>query len=268
VADHDPIPVSPRHEVRLASEYAALVSCAPATDYVVRTIARQEANGMPLMTAEIVIAGRETRERYALAATYPLHFRKTYFPGRLHGDPGDEYARQAEAHELVDVPPPIGHTAREFRACLVPGSPYSRLSPFDPSAEESNVRKARELSLAVGAGLWRLIEHGMDLLDRLHAGGLSHGDTELHNFIVCPSPLEMVPIDFEGARRRDSMSDDGWTARCTADLDPLLREAIFLEAGLGPQRGALSERARDRMDALFSDPGRLRSEIGRQLSLR
>ena len=35
----------------------------------------------------IVIAGQETRSEFPLAATYPLHFRKTYFPGRLHGDP-------------------------------------------------------------------------------------------------------------------------------------------------------------------------------------
>jgi hypothetical protein len=120
----------------------------------------------------------------------------------------------------------------------------------------------------VAAGLWRLIEQAMSVLDRMHAGGLSHGDTELHNFIVCPSPLEILPIDFEGARRRETMTDDEWSARCTADRDPLLREAIFLEASLGPQRGALSERAQDRMDALFSDPGRLRNEIGRQLTLQ
>ena len=26
------------------------------------------------------------REQHALAVTYPLHFRKTYFAARLHGD--------------------------------------------------------------------------------------------------------------------------------------------------------------------------------------
>ena len=63
----------------------------PRQDFVVRTWARREANGLPLMAAELVIAGAETRQAHPGAETYPLHFRKTYFPARLHGDPQVEF---------------------------------------------------------------------------------------------------------------------------------------------------------------------------------
>src|ERR1700753_227040 len=116
--------VSPRHSVRLAREYGDLIAKAPKHDYVVRTIVRREANGMPLMSAEIVIAGTATRKAHPLAGEYPLHFRKTYSPARLHGDPQKEYEHQARASEIIGVPPPIGYGNDVFRSCLVPGRPY------------------------------------------------------------------------------------------------------------------------------------------------
>ena len=85
------VAVSPQHSVRLAPEFVGLIERPQRSDYVVRTIARREANGLPLMSAEIVIAGRETRETHPLAITYPLHFRKTYFAARLHGDTAKEF---------------------------------------------------------------------------------------------------------------------------------------------------------------------------------
>ncbi|MFO7181116.1 MAG: hypothetical protein DIU78_020620 [Pseudomonadota bacterium] len=257
------VPVSPRHSVRLAQEYVHLLERPPSRDYIVRTITRREANGLPLMAAEIVIAGRETRDRFPLAAKYPLHFRKTYYPGRLHGDPREEYERQAEASSLLGAPPPIGFTEDTFRSCLVPGIPYSRLSPFDDAGEEQNLRKARELSLAVAAGLFRLLEQGFERLTALHRGGIVHGDTQLHNFIVCPSPLEMVIIDYEGAARKEALSDAVWRTRCAEDFAPLLRESVFLQCRLGPQPGVLADTAWDRLDATFEDPERFRAEIER-----
>src|SRR6476659_6668455 len=105
------IRVSPRHTVRLAREYVGLVERPPQKDFVVRTITRREANGLPLMSAEIVIASRETRERHPLAATYPLHFRKTYSAARLHGDPETEFECQTVASQHIPVPPPIGFSS-------------------------------------------------------------------------------------------------------------------------------------------------------------
>ena len=259
--------VSPRHSVRLAREYVTIVEKAQRRDFVVRTITKREALGVPLMTAEIVIAGEETRAEFPLAREYPLHFRKTYFPGRLHGDPKDEFDRQARASELIGVPPPIGHAPTVFRTCLLPGQPYSTLSPFQSEPEEANIPKARKLKLAEAAGLWLLTERALADLERLHAGGLSHGDTELHNFIVCAAPLEILPIDFEGATERGAMSDADWAARVHKDLDPLLRHAVLLELGLGAQSGRLGELAHARLDKLFKDPKRFLREIERRSDL-
>lgn len=261
------IAVSPRHHIRLAREYVIIVDKPQRRDFVVRTITRREANGLPLMSAEIVIAGEETRRDFPLAAKYPLHFRKTYFPGRLHGDPKDEFDRQTDASRLIEVPPPIGYTADTFRACLVPGTPFGALSPSQGAQEDADLRKAKRLSLEAAAGLWWLAEQALDRLTRLHEGGLVHGDTDLRNFVVCPSPLEIVPIDFESASLRGSLSDEEWQERVNKDLDPLLRHAVLVECCLGAQQGKLAELAWKRIDALFKDPDRFRREIEQRADL-
>jgi len=71
------ISVSPRHHVLLAQEYVALVERPPKRDFVVRTLMRRQVNDLLLMTAELVIAGEETRRLHPLAVEYPLHFKKT-----------------------------------------------------------------------------------------------------------------------------------------------------------------------------------------------
>jgi hypothetical protein len=256
------VAVSPRHSVRISQDYAVMVQRAPGRDLVVRTIARREANGLPLMSADIVIAGYETREKFPAARTYPLHFRKTYYPGRLHGDPRDEFERQREAAALIGLPEPIGYTYDTFRTCLLPGSPYARLSPFGVEPEESNLALAHALPLASAAGLWRMLESAFAQLQTLHAAGLAHGDAELHNFIVCPSPLEIVMIDFEAAVRRDAVSEEVWEATCRKDLVPVLREAVFLQCALGPQPGALAQVALERIAQTLKHPDRFRRELG------
>lgn len=267
-AEAEHVAVSPRHSVRLDPEYAAWVKRAPRQDFVVRTITRREANGLPLMSADIVIAGEETRSSLPLAARYPLHFRKTYFPGRLHGDPKTEFERQSEASEILGLPPPIGHTPTVFRSCLLPGTPYNRLSPFGNEPVESNVPVARKLHLATAAGLWLLLGQVFSNLETLHAAGLAHGDMELHNLIVCPAPLEALLIDFEAAVRRDDLSEESWARQCSADFEPLLREAVFLQCALGRQPGLLAERAIERIAQIFKDPERFRQEIGDQTTPR
>lgn len=261
------VPVSPRHSVRLAPELGVLIDRPQAHDYVLRTIARREANGLPLMAAEIVIAGRETRERHPLADRYPLHFRKTYFAGRLHGDPADEYRNQAAAAELIPVAAPIGHTSSEFRACLVPGRPYSRVSPLGADPPESNLSVAKGLELAQAAGLWRLCEEALGFLDRLHDAGFAHGDAELHNLIVSPSPLTVVLIDFEASLRRDSLEADAWERRVALDRAPLLREACLLSAALGRQEGRLAVLAAGALPTLFRDGSRVAAAIDERSDL-
>jgi hypothetical protein len=244
----------------LAEEYCHLIDRIPDRDYVVRTLAHRQSGDLPLMSADLVIAGKEARRLHPLAESYPLHFRKTYYPGRLHGDPEVEFSNQQRASELINVPPPIGHWPRGFRACFYPGRPYSRLSPFGVEPEEANIGIARELDLVSGIGLWKLLEEAFAQVEALHAGGLAHGDLELHNFIVCPAPLEILIIDFENAVLRGA-DEATWTTRCQADLNNILREAVFLQCALGRQEGPLAEAARRQLDSLFKAPDRFRREI-------
>jgi hypothetical protein len=266
--DDDPlIRLSPRHYVRLAPEVVAVIDRPQRADFVVRTIRRKEANGLPLMTGEIVVAGAETRARFPLAETYPMHFRKTYFPGRLHGDPGIEFARHQEASEIIDIPPPIGCDERSFRACLLPGRPLDVLSPFHGDPEDIRLRQARELPLDAAAGQWGLTLSAYEKMQRLHERGLVHGDAVLQNFIVCSSPLEILPIDFEASRRREDLADPEWQRSVQSDLDPLLMHAVFLLCTLGVQPGALAEAALSRMGRLLRSPERFRREIERRSEL-
>ena len=258
------IAVSPRHTVLLAIELFPLIEKAPRQDFVVRTRARREANGLPLMTAELIIAGEETRRAHAAARTYPFHFRKTYFPGRLHGDPRVEYEQHLLASQLCGTPPPIGYGPNVFRSCLIPGQSYARLTPFGGEPPENNIAKAQKLPLATAAGLWRLAEEMLAQHLMLQNGGLAHGDAELHNFIVCPAPLEPILIDFEAAVRRDVIGEAAWSLRCKLDLDPLLREAISLQCALGRQPSRLGQLSLDNAAELFRSADRFERAIETQ----
>ncbi len=255
------VAVSPQHSVFLASELCALVERAPRQDFVVRTLTKRMAGSMPLMAAELVIAGVETREKYPLAGTYPLHFRKTYYPGRMHGDPKAEFECQAEAAELLGLPPPIGHSPSSFRSCLLPGEPYSRNSPFLGTQEEQNLWKARELPLPNAAGLWQFVSSAVEQLLKLQEAGISHGDAELHNFIVCGSPLAVFPIDFEAAARKSEVAPEEWDKRLTLDLVPLLREAAYLQCALGRQQSRTAELVFERLAELVKEPDRFLEAI-------
>jgi hypothetical protein len=250
----------------LAAEYCHLIDRIPDRDYVVRTLVHRESGGLQFMSAELVIAGKEARRLHPLAEDYPLHFRKTYYPGRLHGDPRVEFENQQRASELIDVPPPIGHWPRGFRACFYPGTPYSRLSPFGVEPEDANIGLARELDLAHAAGLWRLLEEAFVKLRTLHQGGLVHGDLELHNLIVCPSPLDVMIIDFENALLRND-NDELWELKRVGDLENVLREAVFLQCRLGRQSGTLAETAAASMAELFKAPDRFDRQIAFQAEM-
>jgi len=162
---------------------------------------------------------------------------------------------------------PIGSTNDTFRACMVPGTPFSALLPFKTEPEDRNVRHARELPLSAAAGLWKLAELAHAALASLHEGGFAHGDAELHNFVVSPSPLEIMLVDFEAAVLRSTMSDDAWHKRCQEDLDPLLRLGVLLQCSLGRQPGPFGDAARARIEGLFRDPRKFQREIERQSEL-
>jgi hypothetical protein len=244
--------VSPQHTVTVDEDYAALIKRAPQQDLVVRTLAKRTAGDVPLMSGELVIASWATREKYPLAAQYPLHFRKTYYPGRLRGDTSVEFERHTRASQIIGVPPPIGYAGGTFRSCLLPGKPFDQLVvPFGSEPEDSNIRHADALSLTQAAGLWFLAERIFGALTTLQAAGLTHGDAELHNFIVVSAPLDALPIDFDMALVRGEVSDEAFEARCAQDLEPILRIAVYLQCALGAQPSPLGELSQKRMSTLF-----------------
>lgn len=251
------IAVTPQHSVRIAAEYLPLLDRPPNRDFVVHAIEHRHANGLPLMSAEIVIAGSQTRAQFPLAGTYPLHFRKTYFPARLHGDPQLEYQHALRASMIASLPPPIGASHNQIRCCFIPGRPYARLSPFSVDSEEANLRNIRDLAMPTAVGLWHMLERAFQLMTTLHAGGLSHGDAQLQNYIVSPSPLSVQLIDFEASALREQVDEEAWAKRCANDFLPLLHEAALLQATLGRQQGALADEAVQAAPRLFKDTARV-----------
>ncbi|MDB4989152.1 MAG: hypothetical protein JWN04_4330 [Myxococcaceae bacterium] len=261
------VKVSPRHVVTVDEDYLALIARAPRQDFVVRTLAKRMAGDMPLMSGELVIAGQATREEFPLAAAYPLHFRKTYYAGQLRGDPKGEFERHTRASELIGIPPPIGFAGGTFRSCLVPGRPFHQLSALGSEPEESNIKLADKLSLAAASGLWLLAEQIYSTLTTLQQHGMTHGDAELHNFIVCSAPLEVIPIDFDMAVLRAGLSEEAWLEHCTRDLEPLLKIAVYLQCALGAQAGLLGELALSRIDAVVQRPAAFTRAIQDRLGL-
>jgi hypothetical protein len=163
-----------------------------------------------------------------------------------------EFARHTRASEIIGIPPPIGCAGGTFRSCLLPGRPLDQLlAPFGSEPEDSNIQHADKLTLAGAAGLWLLCERLMTVHMTLQQAGLAHGDAELQNFIVCPAPLDVLPIDFDMAVLKEAASDEEWRARSSADLEPLLKIAVFLQCALGAQPGALGELSRQKLDTLF-----------------
>ncbi len=246
------VQVTPRHRIALGEDYERMLDKPPREDFVVRTLARRKAGEMTLMMGELVIAGEGTRNLFDRAAKYPVHFRKTYYPGKLHGDPRIEFERHELASTLIPVPAPIGSTPNTFRSCFLPGTPLDRLSGLGTEPDESNIRTAQELSLAAAAGLWTLTETALAHLTTLQTAGLTHGDTHLHNWVVCPSPLELLPIDFEVASLKEQLPPEEWERRCDADRSHLLKFAIYLMCGLGRQRGPLADASMSAIDRLVS----------------
>ena len=228
-----------------------------------RTCARREANGMPLMTAELIIAGEETRKNHAVAA--PIRCTSERRTSRA----GCTASRRSSSSSTCS--PRSCRTRRRrsgtrtrFRSCLIPGQSYARLTPFGGDPPENNIAKAQKLPLAAAAGLWRLAEEIFAQLLVLHEGGMSHGDAELHNSIVCPAPLEPILIDFEAAdarrrwRARPGRSAAGWTCcRCCARRSTSSARSAASRAPSASARGICSASSSGRRSA-FTAPSRRR----------
>jgi hypothetical protein len=251
--------VTPLHAIELQEALAPLIVHPPEHDFVMRRLSEKLANGEPLIQGELVIAGKDTVDRYPLAREYPVHFRKTYYPTCFHQDPGEELRRHQRAAEILPIPPPIGCTRTSFRSCFLPGHSLDKLAPFELEPPDANLRVAEEMPVAARIGLWRLFEVLHDQLTTLHRAGLAHGDLVLQNVIVSTSPIGVYPIDFERAvERAETASDEQWREHCEQDLLELRKAAGYLLCVLGPQPGELAAGIAARLEEIFPSAPRIR----------
>ncbi len=244
------VQLTPTHQVDLSPEFSEFVQEAPRQDITIRSLARKIANGQPLMQADLVIAGEQARTAFPLARTYPVHFRKTYFPSAFHPHPELEYAKLQRASEILQLPPPIGYSATEFRSCFIPGQAFSKLTPFGVQPPLANVKIAREVQPVALIGLWKLLELLYDQVERLDQAGMWLGDLVLQSVVVPHAPVGVVLIDFEQAQFQDGLSQEDWETRCWQDTEELLRHALFVQCGLGYQVGTLADASHTALEKL------------------
>ena len=95
--------------------------------------------------------------------------------------------------------------------------------------------------------MWWLCRQTFDKLVRLHEEGLVHGDMELHNIAVAPSPAGAVLIDFELAKWKKDLTAGDWDKAVKSDFNELLKEAVYLQCALGRQPGPLADLAMARI---------------------
>jgi hypothetical protein len=247
------VPVSPLHSIELAEGLRHLLERPKEKDFPLYTIARKTApDGRELIHSELVIAGKRTRSAFPLADAYPVHFLKSYHPWSFHGDPAIEFANSQMAAEILNMPGPIGYEKNSFRTCFLPGKPLSKLSPFTnvepPHRCLAIAQQANSLELI---GLWHLVESVFSQVERLHAERFCHGDLELHNVVICNSPVQTFMIDFESSQMSFAGPEKSWNERRLRDHYELLRLAVYLQCGLGRQKGLLAQKSLEDLSLLF-----------------
>jgi hypothetical protein len=205
--------------------------------------------------SELVIAGKRARAQFPLAARYPVHFVKSYHPWSFHGDPQVEFENSRAAAQILGTPEPIGFDRNSFRAMFLPGKPLSKISPFTGvEPPERCLDIAQRADPAVLIGLWQLAADVFEQIEKLHAQRFYHGDLELHNVVICTSPIQCFLIDFEGSERAFAGPGETWAVYRRRDLFELSRLAIYLQSGLGRQSGPLAQRALRDLPTLFRNP--------------
>ena len=250
-----PIAVSPRHTVLLAGAVPAGREAAAAR--LRRPHGRAPRSQRPAADGR----GAGDRERgdaqaHPAAATYPLHFRKTYFPGRLHEDPAVEFERHLLASELV--PNAAAHRPQRRRVPQLPDPRpvISRASRRSAANRRRTTSQGGEAAAGDRGGVVATRRGDAGAAARASRAAASRTATpSCTTSSSAPSPLEPILIDFEAAVRRDAMTDADWEKRCKLDLEPLLREAVYLQCALGRQPSRLGELSWSRLRGAVSLAG-------------
>ena len=257
------IALSKVHKIELNQNLKTILKNPRNKDFLVHNImTKRSPNGEPLITTELVIAGKVTRTQFPNAKKYPLHFVKRYGPTSFHSDPKIEYDNSCLVAEILKNPMPIGFNSNTFRNAYIPGIPYEKISPFGIEPIERNLDIAQNVPLATQIALWQLMEDGYKQIKKLHKNGYIHGDLEKHNLIVCKQPIGLFLIDFESVKCLDCC--DNRELEIRKDLQVIFSEAIFIQSILGKQRSALGKASVKALDWLFEDPEPFKEILGKE----
>jgi hypothetical protein len=74
---------------------------------------------------------------------------------------------------------------------------------------------------------------------------------ELHNVVICTSPIQTFMIDFESSESSFVGPEKSWNDLRLRDYYELLRLAVYLQCGLGRQKGALAQKSLENLSLLF-----------------
>lgn len=247
------IKVSPHHSIEVSPQYEDLIKEPRNEDYLLHVILnKKDAYGETLIQTELTIAGKKTLKQFPATQEYPVHFVKRYSLSSYHNDPEIEYENGLEIQKYIDISTPLGADAKTFRNCFIPGVGLDKKSPFGVEPLYRNIDIAEEAEPKDLRALWKHLESAFQHTTTLHQNNWIHGDLELHNIIVSDKPVNTYLIDLESALPRDKV--DHWENACLADLEHIMRDAIYIQCALGKKDTSLGKTSRQSLEQLFKDP--------------
>ena len=213
-------------------------------------------SGRVITRGEIVVPGEETKKAFPRTRDFPFHFRKTFTsesgPVKRGESPSLEFQKTLPIHRLFphEVPEPLGHSQWVYRCTAVCGQTFNALSPFVDIKEEL----AFELNLSHDT----FREHAervlglCDLLDKLHASGIAHGDLTLHN-AMWHETGKPVLIDLAGSEKLAEMPHEQRIRSRDDDFSEPYRDLILAQYYIGPLPHPHARKSLQRIEELFSE---------------
>lgn len=242
----------------------------------------------PYVLGEIVLAGKNTRDRHPLCNFYPIHFKKTYLKqlSRWETNPSHE-ARQSHKiwkhfQEISDksssteketateppkscVPLPVGSDPSTYRSQLLEAVSLGAISPINSNANAEELSKQilqAKKSYGSIKKLWKALESLDQRAQTLHNGGFLHNDLHKENLLIRnhEDEPEGCIIDFETSEEDERFNTLEWSNATLNDKRYLIKEAclIFLCGPKNEQLEILAQKdsalSKNISHALKSDP--------------
>ncbi len=202
---------------------------APHDDLILECI---YANGTPSdpdqVVSHIVIASQENRERFPALATTPVHFRKTSTATSLPVGRGETPAVElrkltvlnATAFGNRNLVKPLGASAEQFRATIVPGTTLE-VATFYNIDDPSFTERAPQAPKTYQSSLIAIA----DSVAALHEAGFTHEDLHTGNMIVCHDGSGQL-IDFGSMESTEGLVEEEIERRKSEDWADLDKELI------------------------------------------